>query len=433
MRLSVFLALLAFAAGTGAAADDAAEAAADEAPAAGTDAEAAAEQEEAHEVTGNLGGLAVEGGSEWWIPTQRDLGLEWSSADGRFTVNPWLRAQLRYFDPFDGDRLRVADFDEEGESEFEFRRARLKMEGELGSPNVTYYYEHEITGDHPLLDLRVDLSWRGSLHARIGQYKVLYNRERIDSSGKQTFAERSIATYAFTLDRQRGIGLAKQWGAGTRANQWLMLGVYEGDSRDPERRGDGLMYVARWQWAFLGPDLPFSQGDLKFRDTPAATLAFATATVEGPYTRFSSSGGGQLDGYETGDDDRYRLTQFLQEFAWHYRGYEIQQEYHMKRVDDREQGTEGTLRGGYAQFGKLWNAPFGRWGLPAGLALRFAQVDWDDTPVDRTERELSLVGNVFFDGHNNKLTSEVSRVEVSEPGLGNADDVRWRLQWDVSF
>lgn len=52
----------------------------------------------------------------------------------------------------------------------------------------------------------------------------------------------------------------------------------------------------------------------------------------------------------------------------------------------RARGTEGTLRGGYAQFGKLWNAPFGRWGLPVGVALRHAQVN-----------------------------------------------IRWRLQWDVSY
>lgn len=393
----------------------------------------AEEDTEAHEVTGGLGGLAVEGRSEWWIPKQRHLGLEWSSADGRFFVNPWLRLQMRYFDPFDSDPLRVAAFDEPDESDFEFRRARLKMEGQLGSPNLTFYFEHELTGDHPLLDLRVDFSWRGTTHARVGQYKVLYNRERVDSSGKQTFVERSIATYAFTLDRQRGAGIAKQWNANTRANQWLMLGVYEGDGLDPESTGGGAMYIGRWQWSFLGPDLPFSQGDLQFRDKPAASLAFAAATVEGPYTRFSSSGGGQLDGYEAGDDDRYELTQYLQEFAWHYQGYEIQQEYHLKRVDDRELGTEGTLRGGYAQFGRIWNAPFGRWGLPVGLAIRYARVDWEDTPVDRAEREWTIVGNVFFDGHNNKLTSEVSRIEVSEPGAGHADDIRWRLQWDVSF
>lgn len=387
---------------------------------------------DAHEETTGLGGLQVEGQSGWWIPKQRDLGLEWASADRRFWVNPWLRAQLRYSDPFDEDPRRVSDFDEEPGSEFEFRRARLKMEGQLGTPNLTFYYEHELSGDHPLLDLRVDFNLRG-WHGRIGQYKVLYNRERVDSSGKQTFAERSISTYAFTLDRQRGAALARQWGAETRANQWLMLGVYEGDGRDPGPSGDGLMYVARWQWAFLGPDLPFSQGDLQFLDKPAATLAFGAATVEGPYTRFSSSGGGQLDGFTAGADDRYTLTQFLQEFAWHFRGYEIQQEYHVKRIDDNELESESTLRGGYAQFGKLWNAPLGRWGLPAGLALRYAQVDWDDTPADRVQREWSLAGNVFFEGHNNKLTVELSRVEVDEAGVGAGDDIRLRAQWDVSF
>jgi phosphate-selective porin OprO and OprP len=396
-------------------------------------AELPAPGEQANENAGQLGGLQAEAKSEWWIPMPRKLGLEWASTDERFSVHAWLRGQFRYSEPFDSDPLRVSDFADEPGSDFEIRRARLKIEAQLGSPDVTLYFEHELSGEHPLLDLRVDLSWQDWFHARIGQYKVLYNRERVDSSGKQTFVERSISTYAFTLDRQRGVSVASEWGEGTRANQWLMLGVFEGDGRAPGPSGDGLMYVARWQWAFLGRDLPFSQSDLKFRDAPAATLAFGASTTEGPYTRFSSSGGGQLDGFTAGGNERYNLRQFLQEFAWHYAGYEFQQEYHVKLIDDAELDNTSSLRGGYAQFGKLWNAPFVRWSLPTGLAFRYAQVDWDDTPADRVQREHTLVGNLFIDGHNNKLSAELSRIAVDENDTGSGDDIRFRLQWDVSF
>lgn len=364
--------------------------------------------------------------------TPRDMGIELASSQDRFTLHAWLRSQVRWSNPFDSDPRTLEAFADPPGSDIEFRRARLKMEGQLGRPGIEYYFEHELSDDRPLLDLRVDLEWQEFLYARVGQYKVLYNRERVDSSGKQTFAERSISTYAFTLDRQRGATVAAHWGKGSRANQWLMLGVFQGDGRDPGPRGDGEMIVARWQWNFLGEGLGFSQSELKNRDVPAASFALGAASTEGPYTRFSSSGGGQLDGFEAGGTDRYRLRQAMQEFAWHYAGYSIQQELHIKKIRDRELGTESTLLGGYAQLGKVWSTSWRPGGLPVELAGRFARVDWRDTPADRDQTEFTVATNLFFDGHNNKITADISRIGLSTPE-GSDSDIRWRLQWDVSF
>jgi hypothetical protein len=44
--------------------------------------------------------------------TSHTLGLKWVSPDGRFAINPWLRAQLRYSDPFDDDPRTAPDFDD---------------------------------------------------------------------------------------------------------------------------------------------------------------------------------------------------------------------------------------------------------------------------------------------------------------------------------
>ena len=360
-------------------------------------------------------------------------GIRIASGDDRFSIHAWLRAQFRYSDPFDSDPRTPAAFDEVPGNDTEIRRGRIKMEGELGSPALSFYYEQELTGDRPLLDLRFDAELGGAWYLRAGQYKILYNRERVDSSGKQTFAERSISTYAFTLDRQRGIGIARHFAAGTSRDQWLMLGIYEGDSRDPGPRGDAPMLVARWQWQFLGEGLPFSQSDIKFRDVPAASFALAAATVEGPYTRYSSSGGGQLDSFEQGSDERYELRQWLQEFALHYDGYSIQQEYHVKRIEDRDIGGTSTLRGGYLQAAKAWQTNWLGPENPFELAVRVASVDWEDTPADRQQREFTLGANLYFEGHDNKLTMDISRLELDYVGADSRADTRLRLQWDVSF
>jgi hypothetical protein len=362
------------------------------------------------------------------------LGLEFTSANEKFSINPWLRGQFRFSDPFDSDPRTMQEFADEPGSDLEVRRARLKVEGYLFGPRLGFYYEHELSGDHPLLDLRLDIELDEDLQLRIGQHKVLYNRERVDSSGKQQFVERSISTYAFTVDRQVGITAAKRFAAGTTLDNWLMAGINKGTGRGGlnEDGGDPMVLV-RWQWQFLGRALPFSQSDLKFRQKPAASLAIATARVRGPYTRYSSSGGGQLDGFDSGGDERYTLRQYLQEFAWHFDGMSIQQEYHVKQIRDHESGADSTLRGGYAQFGKLWEIHRRDHNLGIEGAIRIARVDWDTPEPDRVQDEITLVSNLFIRGHNNKVTAEVSQIRLDSEQTGKDKDVRFRLQWDVSF
>jgi phosphate-selective porin len=269
---------------------------------------------------------------------------------------------------------------------------------------------------------------------RIGQHKVLYNRERVDSSGNQQFVERSIATYAFTVDRQVGATVAKNYKAGTTLDNWLMLGIHKGTGRGGlDEHGGKPMFLARWQWHFLGQELPFSQSDLKFRQKPAASLAFATAKVRGAYTRYSSSGGGQLDGFESGGDERYTLTQYLQEFALHYDGLSIQQEYHIKKIEDHETGARSTLTGGYAQLGKLWAMSWHDTNLALEGAVRVARVNWNTVDPDRVQDELTLATNLYLNGHKNKFTADISQIRLQDDLNGKDKDVRFRLQWDISF
>ena len=386
-----------------------------------------------HDRAADMGGLDSET-PKTELKEKKQLGIEYTSPHKRFSINPWLRGQFRFSDPFDSDPRNEESFDNTPGDELEVRRARLKIEGYMFNPKVGFYYEHELSGEHPLLDLRLDLDLRNDIQMRIGQHKVLYNRERVDSSGKQQFVERSIATYAFTLDRQIGVTLAKGFMAGTSFDNWVMLGLNKGDGRgNLDDHGDKPMLLARWQWHFLGESLSFSQSDLKFRQKPAASLAFATAQVRGPYTRYSSSGGGQLDGFESGGDERYTLQQFLQEFALQFNGLSIQQEYHIKKIKDHESGARSTLQGGYAQVGKLWAVSWHDKRFAIEGAVRVARVDWDTVNPDRVQDELTFASNLYLNGHNNKLTADISQIRLKNDLTGKDEDVRFRLQWDISF
>ena len=124
----------------------------------------------------------------------------------------------------------------------------------------------------------------------------------------------------------------------------------------------------------------------------------------------------------------------MAEFAFMHKGLSIQSEYHFKRIDDRGNIEITELEGWYGQIGYFFHETFDKFPRPLEFAFRAAAVDTikgvTEIPADR---ELTLGANWFFNGHNNKLSMDVSQLE-STIGAG-AEDSGWRarVQWDVTF
>ncbi|NJN69247.1 MAG: hypothetical protein HC801_02365 [Nitrospira sp.] len=113
------------------------------------------------------------------------------------------------FFPQEGDSLAPADAsaaDDKDTSSFRIRRARIKVGGHGFVPWLKYYVEYDWLSN-TLLDYRLDIAKFKWATLRVGQWKIDYNRERVDSSGAQQFVERSIVNAPFTLDRQIGARL----------------------------------------------------------------------------------------------------------------------------------------------------------------------------------------------------------------------------------
>ena len=359
-------------------------------------------------------------------------GLRLKSRDDKFSARIRWRSQMRVTDLSSEDLVGEEDGVEEA-SGFRIRRARFKLDGHAYRPWVRYYLEYGIVAS-VMLTLQFDLQPSDAIGVRVGQYKVLYNRERVDSSGAQQFADRSIVNNPFTLDRQSGPTAMGRLFEGSWADSRYAGAVVTGTGR-----GGGLdddkepMLIGRWQWNFLKRDLPFSQSDIARRPKPAASLAFAATRNVGRFTRFSSAGGGQLPGFEPGEPGQYELRQWMAEFAYHGRGLSLQSEYHFKRIDDRVNSTVTELEGWYAQAGYFFHEAFDAFPRPLELAVRVARVDSTDGVALPADRELTFGTNWFFNGHNNKITGDVSYLKTTLP-LGS-EDTGWRarIQWDVSF
>ncbi len=378
-------------------------------------------------------------------------GFRFQTRDGKFQTNLQWRAQLRYSNPFDADPRQLPGFEDTPGGSFEMRRLRMKIGGYGFKPWVKYYFEVDlqpardpdadaISSAARVIDYRVDLAKWEAIGLRVGQWKIDFNRERVDSSGKQQFVERSIVNRIFTVDRQVGVQLKGRLFRESLADLRYWAGVFNGEGLATRNVGGDNMYIGRLQWNFLGRDIGYTQTDVEYSELPIASLAFGGATTIGPCTRWSSSGCGNLDGFarpSQAADDQYKINQYVQETALKYRGFSFQQEYHRKNIDDRVENIKNNLTGGYAQTGYFFHGLFEAFPKPLELAVRYAFVD-EPNAVDRTlennRKEYSAVANWFFSGHRNKLTVDYSYLTIDD-GLLNVSDSenRIRFQWDVSF
>jgi phosphate-selective porin len=369
--------------------------------------------------------------SPLWADTGWDYGnrgLEWSNPESGSYTWLGLRAQSRFSNKHGG--FRVPDeYQGPHKDGTEINRGRYKI-GARWRRDISFYHEYDLK-DMRLLDLRTTWISNAAFNLRMGQWKAEYNRERIDSSGKQQFVERSIATYWFTVDRQWGLMASGELGEGTALNSNWWGGVLGGTGRSTEDDGGRPMLLGRWQWNYTGNVLPFSQSALKRFDQPHGSLSIAAVTNDSRYTAFSSSGGGSLQGYSEGEDNQYRLQQFMQEWAWQRGGLSFQQELHFKSIKDRINGGKRELYGGYAQVGWFPAERFSFVPPQLELALRGAYVDTDSREKLENE-EYTVAANWFFNGHRNKFTADFSYLAARETEAQESE-LRFRLQWELSI
>ena len=337
----------------------------------------------------------------------------------------------------------------ESVNNFELRRVRMKIGGH-GYKYVKYYFEidlqpsRSITADSEsssgrVIDWRIDVQPYEWLGFRVGQWKINYNRERVDSSGRQTFVERSIVNREFTIDRQVGVMLKGRFNKGTAADFRYYAGIFNGEGRSVNNNNKNMMKMARLQWNPLGRDLKWRQSDVKRHKKPALSIAGAWAGNKGSCTRWSSSGCGSLDwlANDTGNPDRFEIDQYLAEVAYKSNGFALQSEYHWKNIDDDETGLEHDAEGMYLNLGYFFNEVMPSVPEELELAFRYAFVDEpdsSDTNVQTERREYTWAANWFIAGHGNKITADFSYLTIDDGSLNDTfDESRFRLQWDVSF
>ncbi|MDF9798572.1 phosphate-selective porin OprO/OprP [Catalinimonas alkaloidigena] len=361
-------------------------------------------------------------------------GFQFTAPNNKFQLQIGGRLQFRFATPNDQDPITFADFDPERKTVFKINRARLKVGGHTFHPWLRYYFEYEL-GASRLLDFRFMIEKWPWLSFKLGQWKTEYTRERVISSGNQQMMERSIINRPFTVDRQQGISVYGHIQMSKVADFNYNLAVLTGTGINARVNDDeNLMYTARVQWNFLGEAVPMIGSDLEVREEPLASVAVAGVTNRSRYTRFSSSGGGNLTDFEIGEAGQYSVNQWLFETAFMYRSFSWHSEMHLKNIDDHINQTFTQLRGGFWQAGYVLNHEAATTKPLFEPAFRYAIFQPSIGFPQYAREEFSLALNCFFSRHANKLTADVTYFEFEEGEVDTSHQSwRFRVQYEVSF
>lgn len=363
-----------------------------------------------------------------------EKGFEFSTADNRFRLHLQTRLQFRFATPQDRHPVTFEDFDQPASHVLKNNRARFKVGGHGYKPWLKYYWEYDVASGN-LLDFRIMIEKWEWLRLKVGQWKIEYSMERVISSGKQQMLGRSILNRAFTIDRQQGVELYGHLEGRGALDFSYWAAVLTGTGRSNNQNDDkNLMYFGRLQWNMFGREYKFSGSDTESSDKPVAMIALAGVTNRGSFTRFSSAGGGQLEGFENEIPGQFELNQINVESAFKYKGFSWQSELHNKEIIDFNAGGASTsVQGYYLQAGYFFHQMINWWPAPLELAVRQAGYYPNTFDSEIDQRETSFAANWFFSGHANKLTLEVSNFQFENMAMETEEEWRLRVQWDISF
>lgn len=376
-------------------------------------------------------------------------GLKFETTDGKFSSTMQHRLQFRYAYPFDADPRSLNDMEAEGHS-FMVRRARFKLSGHAYKSWLKYNFQYDWS--QPILrDFYITVDRFSWLQLRVGRGKVVYNDERVSSSGAQQFVNRSILNDVFTIDRQQGGQLMGRLFDNTPADINYVVGVFAGRGVGERLNDDtNLMYAARLQWNTIGDPIDFSQSDYKFTQRLQLNIAVGAATNKSNCTAFETDStscrrlpgssypqlaAGAAPGSQAG---LFKVDQAVFEVRSVYKGLYFKHEAHVKRVTDQSVTNnawprEAEMWGGLVQLGYFPHSVLDF--IPAELEVagRYAWLDPNINVSGNNQEEYTGILNWFANGHNNKLSFEITQHVLQNPAGGNVTEQRYRSQWEFSF
>ncbi|WP_244525935.1 porin [Sphingobacterium wenxiniae] len=259
-------------------------------------------------------------------------GIQYTSKDSLFYTNFRFRMQNRL--KFNN----VLDGESNNSLEARIRRLRMRMDGYIYTPKISYSVQLAFTrGDQDfddsgvpniIRDAVVFYNFSDDFYISFGQNKLPGNRQRVTSSGSQQFAERSLVNANFNIDRDFGLTfhLNKKI---AHMPIHAKAAISTGEGRAVNTTDDGLAYTGRLEFLPLGEftnDGDYSEGDLEREKKPKLSLGLGYS-----YNDRTTRVNGQTGKFVV---NPFTLKTSFADAMFKYAGFAYQAEYMRRDVDN---------------------------------------------------------------------------------------------------
>ena len=336
------------------------------------------------------------------------------------------------------------------------RRSRLKFSGFAYSTKLKYKIElglsnrdhggesiHTNNTSNLILDAFVRWNFYKNMELWVGQTKLPGNRERVISSQKLQFVDRSLVNSRFNIDRDMGIQFRNKISFGSILTRQA-LAISQGEGRNRTNKKDpnpenGFEYTARIEVLPLGEFTgkgDYFSSDLKREETPKISFGLTY-----DLNRSAARVGGNLGSYIEDANDFVidsalaDLNTILADVMFKYKGFSLLSEYASKNMDgDRISNEDGDIINNYytgnglnIQAGYLLNNNL-------EPSIRFTTIS-PELSSERDLQEMLTFGlSRYIRGHSLKIQTDFSIITETDQNSREEDkEFMFRFQVEMAF
>lgn len=368
-------------------------------------------------------------------------GIKFSSPDSTTNIRFHARMQNRFvLSSQNATNLELTT------SEFLIRRMRLKAEGQLIDPRLSFklelsFSDNDIDGNiagraNILLDAAINYAITPSLALSFGQFKLPGNRQRVISSGDLQLVDRSVLNSNFNYDRDAGLMVTFTQSLG-QAQFKYKGAISNGEGRNTlssstrlDNNELNLAFTQRVEFfpfgAFEGEG-DYFEGDLLREEHPKLSIA-GGYYLNNDAIRTQGQRGAVL--FEARD-----INSFYTDFMFKYRGLSVMGEYMNTRSNNPlTYGPDGDRRAVTAGNGYMLQAGYA-WLSLWELAGRYSEVRPHEEVMGFFQPESELLFGIskYLRGHRLKVQSDIGYLTDGSLSPETQDFWRWRVQVELEI
>lgn len=259
-------------------------------------------------------------------------GIQYTSKDSLFYTNFRFRMQNRV------GFSNVLDGEDNGKFDARIRRLRMRMDGYIYTPKISYSVQLAFTRSDQdfddtgianiVRDAVLFYNFSDDFYISFGQNKLPGNRQRVNSSGSLQFADRSLVNGNFTIDRDFGVSMNLSKKIGNMPFN-AKAAISTGEGRPANATDDGLAYTGRIEFLPFGEFTnggDYSEGDLERETTPKFSFGGGYS-----YNDRTIREGGQTGRFVA---NPFTLKTAFADAIFKYQGFAYQVEYMRRDVDN---------------------------------------------------------------------------------------------------